>query len=161
MVMTIWQTGIAWAPRDFQLETDIERAAEHVGTQLAAWTRRFARALTLHKNHPDSIVARRRSGYRDGQHGLTLEELRARCARQTAEENYDEAKDLQNKIRRGKRERVDGSREKLPHDLRNGSLRRRMEQARAKCRSVQSPPFSVPRKNRRLLNLVTLAPHAH
>ncbi len=144
MVMTIWQTGIAWAPRECQSETDIEGAAEHVATQLAAWTRRLARALTLHKNHIDSIVARRRSGYRAGQHGLTLDELRARGARQTAEENYDEAIDLQNKIRRGKRERVDGSGEKLLHDLRNGSLRRRIEQARAKCRPVQAPPFSVP-----------------
>ncbi len=123
MVMTIWQTGIVWAPRGWQSETDAERAAEHVATQLAAWTRRFARALTLHKNHPDSIVARRRSGYPADQHGLTREELRAWGARQIAEENYYEAIDLQNKIRRGKRERVDGSGEKLLHDLRNGSLR--------------------------------------
>ena len=143
MVMAIWQTGITWAPTEHQMRTDVEGAAEHVATHFAAWTRRLARSITLHKNQPDTIDARRRSGSHFGQHGLTPEEQQARSARHRAERDYYQTVDLQNQIRRGAREYTTVNVMKMLEGLRNGNLRRLMDEARAKCRPVQAPLFTV------------------
>ena len=153
-VMAIWQTGITWAPPTELLNNDINGALEHIAKHFASWTRRLARAVTRHKQDPETVEARVRSGAAPGKHGLTPEQQADRAARRKARSDYYQTVDLLNQLKaskgKGKGKKGKRSWDQMSdperwwlQQLWSGSLRRVLDAAEAKCHRVQAGPFRI------------------
>ena len=166
-VMAMWQTGLTWAPSRDLLNHDYNGAVEHVARYFASWTRRVARAVSRHKQDDATQEATRRSGNAKGQHGLTQEELNNRKERNTAQRDFYWTQELVKRLEvaegksrgKGKQKNKRGASEhtikpKHWHEMTrleqwwvnqyyNGSLRRRMNNAEAKCHKVEARPFFI------------------
>ena len=75
-IMALWQTGIQWAPPTSMLTTDHNGALEHVAKNFGKWAQKIIKAIWRHKEDPETIEARRKSGQQRGKHGLTTEEVK-------------------------------------------------------------------------------------
>ena len=153
-VMSVWQTGISWAPPPELLDTDYKGALEHVAINFASWTRRLARAVTRHKRDPATVEARIRSGQAFRSHGLTPQQVQERAERATARRIYYKTVDLHNKLKAGKGEGKGKGQPKYwgqmsynekwwLEELWEGRLRKAMDEAEGKCHRVQALRFSV------------------
>ena len=153
-VMAIWQTGITWAPPVELLNNNINGALEHVAKHFASWTRRLARAVTRHKSDPATEEARVRSGSAPGKHGLTPEQEAIRAARRTARPDYYQTVDLWNQLKASKGQgKGKGGKKSWDqmcpserwwlHQLWEGTLRRKLDEAEAKCHRVQGGHFRI------------------
>jgi hypothetical protein len=87
-LMAVWQSGITWAPSAELLHTNYGGVLEHVAKNFASWVRCVARAIRRHKEAPNTVAARIRSGNTWGQHGLTASEETIRQERCEARRNY-------------------------------------------------------------------------
>ena len=101
-LMAVWQSGITWAPSAELLNTNYDGALEHVATNFASWVRRVARAIRKHKEDPDTVEARTRSGSAWGEHGLSRDEDHLREVRREARRNYFWALKLDRRLRASK-----------------------------------------------------------
>ena len=97
-VMALWQTGVQWVPTQEIIRCDPDGAIEYVAQHFASWTQRLARSLRKHKEAPNTVEARRRSGDAKWQHGLTAGELQRRNERKHARQNYHWAKHLERRL---------------------------------------------------------------
>ena len=101
-VMGLWQTGIQWAPPSSLLTTDPNAALEHVAKNFGKWAQKIMKTISRHKEDPDTIEARRKSGQQRGKHGLTPEEVKNREDRKRARSDYFWTIDLNNQIKASK-----------------------------------------------------------
>ena len=138
--MAVWQTGITWAPSPELLNSDFNGAVEHVVANFARWTRRLARSVAFHKAHPKTVEARTRSGTTFRQHGLNEQQLEDREQRRTARLNYYMTIQFAKKLFYNPWTYVSYNDQYWLDLYYNGSLRRRMEEAEAKCHKVEAPP---------------------
>ena len=96
--MALWQTGVQRVPTQEIIRCDPDGAIEYVAQHFASWTQRLARSLRKHKEAPNTVEARRRSGDTKWQHGLTAGELQRRKERKHARQNYHWAKHLERRL---------------------------------------------------------------
>ena len=150
-IMAVWQTGVTWAPPPDLLQNNYYGAVEHVAKHFASWTRRLARAVTRHKQHPKTEEARIRSGNSYGTHGLTEQDLQDRIAREKAREDFHWAAKL-NKSLQASKGKGKGAKPKAWCELSknehwwlkqfwNGNLKKTMQDAEAKCHPIGAPHF--------------------
>ena len=128
-------------------------ALEHVAKHFASWTRRLARAVTRHKEDPATVEARTRSGSAPGKHGLTPEQVANRTARKEARRNYYQTVDLVSELKASKGQgkgKAKRSWAEMSYNerwwltaLRDGTLRKELDEAEAKCHRVQAGHFAM------------------
>ena len=131
----------------------------------AKLAQRIMKAISRHKEDPESIEARRKSGQQRGKHGLTPEEVKNREDRKRARSDYYWTIDLHNQIKaskgkgkRGALEHAKGKGKSLPpkpykqmtydekwwlEELWSGRLREELDRAEALCSRVQAKDFNV------------------
>lgn len=97
-VMSLWQTGVTWAPTIHMQKTDYNGALEHIAKQFGKWAQRIIRARKLHQEDPATKDAQRRSGRNTGLHGLTEEGVELRQSSKQARSDFYWAQDLRNQI---------------------------------------------------------------
>ena len=138
-VMGVWQTGITWTPSPELLNSDFEGAVEHGVANFASWTRRLARSVACHKTRRLTDQARIRS-----RRGMTTQQVKDREERQKARRDYYMTVRLANKWCASQDKACT---DMSCHDLWwleqyfNGTLRKTMRQAEAKCHKIQRPRF--------------------
>ncbi len=156
-VMALWQTGITWSPPQEMLNTNYNRAAKHVVTHFASWTRRLARAINRHQTDKKTVEARARSGKQKYQHGLTDEELQLRTERDVARRNYYQTLRLERELEESKGkgkgsrktvtpktwDRMSRNDQKWLQSLWAGELLAEKDRAEAQCHEVQADYFMV------------------
>ena len=98
MVMALIQTGISWSPPREVLDGSPDGAAEHIATYFIKWLRQLLDVIAIHKEKPDTVKARLRSGTTHRQSGLTDLEQKQRVDRTRARANFSWAENLEKRL---------------------------------------------------------------
>ena len=94
-VMALWQTGITWLPTPKEAPWNYDSAIQHVRARFLTWLQTVSIAIENHKKHHATEEARRRSGSKKWQHGLTWQEQADRRQRQRARSNLNWTRNLE------------------------------------------------------------------
>jgi hypothetical protein len=166
-LMAILQTGITWIPTADLIRGDFDGAVEHVAKHFTTWVHDVVRAIRKHKEDPKYLQAKKRSGTKWGEHGLTAQQEKDRKARNQARATYHWTQKLHQQLNAskgkgrqgtGKGKGKHGATEQVVpkswdditqteqwylHELWNDNLWQKMTEAEAKMHAVQAAPFSM------------------
>jgi hypothetical protein len=171
-LMALLETGITWAPSKQLLEIDNDDAVEHVAKCFVGWLSDVLEAIARHKNAPETIEARERSGTAYGVHGLTPQQETDRQERSRARADYWQTCKLEKQLLASKGKGKGGAAEYVKGKAKgkggaaqyiepkswwamsrseiwwlgeywNGNLKWKMEEAEKKVNKVEAKPFRM------------------